>query len=107
MDFFENAERRWLVYLLVNVKLLWAAFVSLASWWLWPTSYEWWGLAFTSIILAMTAFAALIDAMKDAFRLWRSEEARRQITLNARIAKSNDLVTERVLRDSNVFGKRK
>lgn len=59
----------------INVQL----FVAVGCVWagraIWPTSAEWWGLGFLSIVLGLAALGAVADALKLMIRVYRHQRA--------------------------------
>lgn len=59
----------------INLDLLFAVGLGAASWWLWPSSIEWYGFGFLSLCCALAAFGVLIRALRTLATLYTRRKA--------------------------------
>ncbi|MFD0917253.1 hypothetical protein ACFQ14_12605 [Pseudahrensia aquimaris] len=78
----------------INAKLLYAALLAIAAYYIWPPSAEWWGFGFISVCFALSALGLLVDAIKSAVKLYGRERVIADITDGAKQPQSSRLASE-------------
>lgn len=82
----------------INMHGFWVVLASVAAWAIWPNTLTGWGWGFIAIILWCSAFASLIQGLREMTQLYLRDKAIAAITAHSSAAKSDSLASQDDLR---------
>ncbi|MBO6814528.1 MAG: hypothetical protein JJ891_06690 [Rhizobiaceae bacterium] len=83
----------------VNLDLFAATCFALLSYYLWPSSYEWWAFGLYSIIMGLASFLSLISAFKKLRQERRRQKGIDEIAKGKKKPKSSGMMSEERMKD--------
>jgi hypothetical protein len=78
----------------INLKCLAAFGCGWASWSLWPTVPQWWGLGFLSVMMGLASALTIVDAIRLMARVRQREQAIREYLALGTAPKSSEIASD-------------
>lgn len=89
--------------LTVNANLLQAVLLGGCSWWVWPSSPEWWGFGALSIALGGGALNKFFAALRAMVKLYAREKELARFAATSRAPAPSDLADHNALKDAGMI----
>lgn len=89
--------------LAVNGHFFLAAMQGITAAWMWPSSWEWWGLGVLSILLGLSALASAISALRAMVKIHVREKEIARLAATSRAPEPSDLAGTDALKQAGML----
>ena len=86
----------------INCQMLGVVFWGLLGWYIWPTSWKWWGFGFLSIVSVLVSIALAIQCAKLIWQLYTRDKLLEAFRKKGRAQKASNLASRDALKNSGV-----
>lgn len=88
----------------INGMLLMSCLCGFISWFSWPSSIEWWGFGFLSIVMGLNAGILAIKAIGEMITLYLRDKTIAALMAQGAEAKADNLAANDVLKSKGMIG---